>query len=116
MAFSEFETKRLEKIVGAFINEHRPPPHVRSELDLGFRITGQSVDIFEIRPRWRGQPGEKVEGPVARATFVKAQEAWKVFWRRADLRWHPYPPKPRVPSIEKFLALVAEDKHACFFG
>jgi len=23
---------------------------------------------------------------------------------------------PRVGSIEKFLALFAEDKHACFFG
>lgn len=116
MAFSEFETKRLEKVVGTFIDKHRPPPHIRPELDLSFRINRQSVEIFEIRPRWRGEPGETMEHPVAKATFVKTQELWRVFWMRADLKWHSYLPVPRVGTIEKFLALVAEDKHACFFG
>jgi hypothetical protein len=40
----------------------------------------------------------------------------QVFRKRADLKWHGYPPTPCVGSIEKFLALVAEDKHGCFFG
>lgn len=35
---------------------------------------------------------------------------------RADLKWHSYPPAPVVGTVEKFLSLVAEDKHACFFG
>lgn len=116
MAFSEFETKRLEKIVGAFVEKHRPPPHIRPELDLAFRITGQSVEIFEIRPRWRGAPGEIMERPVAKATYVKTSEVWRVFWMRADLKWHAYPPSPRVGSVERFLALVEKDDHACFFG
>ena len=116
MAFSEFEIKRLEKVVGAFIGKHRPSPHIRAKLDLAFRIKRQSVEIFEVRPRWRGAPGEIMEHPVAKATYVKTQELWRVFWMRADLKWHAYPPAPQVGSIEKFLALVAEDKHACFFG
>ena len=116
MAFSEFETKRLEKVVGSFIQKHRPPPHIRAELDLAFRISGQSVEIFEIRPRWRGAPGETMEHSVAKATYVRAQDSWKVYWQRADLKWHSYPDAPRVSSIERFLAIVAEDKHACFFG
>ena len=116
MAISEFETKRLEKVIGSFIEKHRPPPHIRAELDLAFRINGQSVEIFEVRPRWRGEPGETMEHPVAKATYVKTQALWKVFWMRADLKWHSYPPMPRVGTIEKFLALVGEDKHACFFG
>ena len=116
MAFNEFETKRLEKIVGAFIERHRPPPHIRPKLDLGFRLTGQHVEIFEVRPRWRGKLGEIMEDPVAKATYVKTQETWRVFWMRADLKWHGYAPAPQVPTIERFLALVAEDRHACFFG
>ncbi|MGE0342243.1 MAG: DUF3024 domain-containing protein [Porticoccaceae bacterium] len=116
MAFSEFETKRLKKVVGAFIEKHRPAPHIRSKLDLAFRINGQSIEIFEIRPRWKGAPGETMEHRVAKATYVKTQELWRVFWMRADLKWHSYPPVPRVGSVEEFLALVAEDKHACFFG
>lgn len=116
MAFSEFEIKRIEKIVGAFVDQNRPPAHIRPKLDLAYRISGQSVELFEVRPRWRGQPGEMMESPVAKATFVKTQELWRVFWMRADLKWHSYPPMPKVGSIEKFLAIVKEDKHACFFG
>jgi uncharacterized protein Usg len=47
---------------------------------------------------------------------VKAQDVWRVFWQRADLKWHRYDPAPEVPSLEDFLQLVQEDKHACFFG
>jgi len=116
MALSEFETKRVETVVGAFVERRRPPPHIRPQLDLGFRLSGQSVEIFEIRPRWRGQPGEIMEHFVAKGTYVKTQDVWKVFSMRADLKWHSYPPAPQVPSIERFLALVNEDRHACFFG
>ncbi|ANJ66707.1 hypothetical protein A9404_04340 [Halothiobacillus diazotrophicus] len=116
MALTEFEIKRLEKVVGSFIEKHRPAPQIRPQLDLSYRINGQSVEIFEIRPRWRGEPGEFMEHPIAKATYVKTKELWRIFWMRADLKWHSYPPSPQVGSIEKFLALVAEDKHACFFG
>ena len=116
MAFSEIETKRLQKLVGAFVEKHRPPPHVRPKLDLAFRIERQSVEIFEVRPKWRGEPGETMEHSVAKATFVRSDDCWKVYWKRADLKWHRYPGKPVVWSIERFLALVEEDKHGCFFG
>jgi len=115
MALSEFEAKRVEKVVAAWLEKQRPPPHIRPELDMGFRIAGQSVEIFEIRPR-RDRPQEKEEHPVAKASYVKTLELWKVFWMRADLKWHSYPPTPKVGSIERFLTLVAEDKHSCFFG
>lgn len=51
MAFSEFELKRYEKIVGEFIESRRPAPHIRNQVDLAFRIEKQSVEIFEIRGR-----------------------------------------------------------------
>ena len=73
MAISEFETKRCEHIVGAFVDARRPPPRIRPEVDLGYRVSGQSVEIFEIRPVWKGAPGEKMEHPVAKATYVKSR-------------------------------------------
>lgn len=116
MALSEFETRRLEKAVGAFVERRRPAPHIRPQLDLAFRVWGQSVEIFEVRPKWRGAPGETMEHSVAKATYVRSREIWKVFWKRADLKWHAYPPAPQVGSIERFLALVDEDRDGCFFG
>jgi hypothetical protein len=115
MALSEFERKRVERVVGAFIEKRRPAPHVRPELDLGFRVAGQSVEVFEIRPRW-DRPQEKMEHAVAKATYVKARNIWEVFWQRADLKWHRYDPAPAVGSIDRFLEIVDEDKHGCFFG
>lgn len=115
MALNDTERKQLEKVVDAFVQKHRPAPHIRPELDIGFRVTGQSVEIFEIRPRWK-EPGVKMEQPVAKATFVRSQALWKIFWMRADLKWHGYEPLPMVSSIEKFLAAVEKDEYACFWG
>lgn len=49
MALTEFETRRIEKIVGDFIETRRPPMHIRREVDLGLRVNGQTVDVFEVR-------------------------------------------------------------------
>ena len=115
MALNDIERKRVENTVGAYIQKHRPPPHIRPELDLGFRVKGQSVEIFEIRPVWK-EPQKKMEQPVAKATFVRTSATWKIYWLRADLKWHRYEPQPMVGTIEKFLATVEEDRYACFWG
>lgn len=115
MALSEFEIKKCERLAGEFVEKRRPPAHIRKELDLGFRVKGQSVEIFEIRPMWRN-PEQRIEEAVAKATFVKTQKIWKVYYRRADLKWHRYDPDPEVGSLEEFLAIVDRDEYACFFG
>ncbi len=115
MAFSEFERKKCEKLVGAFVEQRRPPAHIRHELDLGFRMTGQSIEIFEIRPRWNF-PNEQIEEVVAKTTFVKTKNIWKVYWQRADMKWHQYEPNPEVWTLEEFLDIVGRDEYACFFG
>ena len=112
---SEFDTKRCEKLVAQFIEMRRPPPHIRAEVDLSFRINGQSVEIFEVRPNWRDRC-KLQEHSIAKATYNKSKRNWKVFWQRADLKWHSYFPNPEVTSIEEFLAVVQKDEHGCFFG
>jgi Protein of unknown function (DUF3024) len=115
MAISEFETRRCEKLMGAYIERHRPPAHLRNQLDLACRISDQSIEIFEIRPLW-DKPEQKIEEMVAKTTFVKKSGLWKVYWQRADMKWHSYKPKPEVHSLEEFLALVEKDEHGCFYG
>jgi len=115
MAFSEDEIKRCEKLVARYVESRRPPVHIRNDLDLAFRIKGQSVEIFEIRPALR-EPGVKMESPVAKATYVKIRKIWKIYWMRADLKWHGYQPDPVVQSIEEFLEIVERDEYGCFYG
>jgi hypothetical protein len=116
MALTEFELAQVNRAMDVFMQQRRPPPHIRSKADLGFRVVGQSVEIFEIRPVWRGPSDQKQESPVAKATYVRARGVWRVFWQRRDLKWHGYDPRPEVRSIDEFASLVAEDAHACFFG
>ena len=115
MTFNDLEQKRIETALAAFLAKRRPPPHLRAQLDLGYRLSGQSVELIEIRPQW-DDPGTIREIPFAKATFVKAQNDWKVFWQRSDRKWHAYAPMPRVPTFEIVLALVDADECACFFG
>ena len=115
MAFNEFETRKYTKIMEEYIGKRRPPAHIRDKLDVGFRIKGQSIEIFEIRPAWN-DPGLKIEPAVAKITFVRTQNCWKVFWMRADLKWHGYDPGREVKTLEDFLAVVDNDKYGCFWG
>jgi len=115
VAISEFEEKRCESEMEKFLSKHRPPAHIRSQLDIGYRLENQSVQIFELRPQWN-DPSQKTETPVAKATYVKTQKIWKIYWHKSDMKWHRYEPNPEVRFFEDFLSIVGEDKHACFFG
>ena len=116
MALAEIELARVHRAMDSLMQRRRPPAHIRPDLDLGFRVTGQSIEIVEIRPAWRGPTDEKHESPVAKATYVRSRRVWRVFWQRRDLKWHSYDPTPEVKSVEEFASLVGEDAHACFFG
>ena len=115
MALSEFEIRKLEKCVGDYVKRTRPSPHLRDRVDLSFRIKNQSVEIFEIRPYWK-DPRKKIEESIAKATYVKVSRVWKIYWQRADLKWHRYEPIPEVKTIDAFIKVVEDDKYACFYG
>ncbi|KGH12942.1 DUF3024 domain-containing protein [Comamonas thiooxydans] len=113
MAFSEFEVRRISKVVAGFVEKRRPPEHVRDQLDLMFSIEEQSVLLLEKR---RLMDGEVIERPFANASWVKTQKVWKLYWQRADLKWHSYEPAAAVPTIEAFCHVVDKDLYGCFWG
>ena len=115
MAFSESELAQCEQAMAAFMKRRRPPEHIRNQVDLGYRIQDQSVEIFEIRPDWKN-PDEIMEIPIAKSTYVRARDVWKIYWWRSDMKWHPYDPDAELDSIEAFLAVVDRDEYGCFFG
>jgi hypothetical protein len=115
MTVSEFELKRIAKIMEGYLEKTRPPVHIRNELDIGYRIKNQSVELFEIRPAYQ-RPDQKVEHAIAKATYVKRANAWRLYWMRADLKWHRYEPIPEVNSLQDFLKVIEEDALGCFYG
>lgn len=111
----DIERKHVEDAVGAFVTKHRPPVHLRDQVDLSFRFDGRSVEIFEIRPAWN-DAGQKLEEAVGKARYLKSRDIWLVYWQRADLKWHKYGPSPEVRTVHAFLKLIEEDEYGCFFG
>jgi hypothetical protein len=114
MRFDILKTTDIIEVMESFIEKHRPPEEIRHQLDMSYKIESQSIFIFEIRPRW-DKPEEKIHCEVAKATYVKSKDNWKVYWMRGNLKWYPYKP-PTVQSLKKFTELVGEDKFGCFWG
>jgi len=98
-----------------YISKVRPEPEIRNQLDIDYEIKGQSVILNEIRPAWNN-PKEILTLGYAKATYLKSKNIWKIFWKRADNKWHSYKPKSDVTELKDFLAIVEQDEYGCFKG
>ncbi len=115
MALPDTQVRACFEAVGAFLAKRRPPPEVRDQLDFRADISGSDLIVVEVRPAFK-DPSKKIEHPVAKAKWVEIRKVWRLFWMRADLKWHSYEPKPEAATIGAVLAEVDRDPHGCFFG
>ena len=114
MAFSEIEINKYKIQLEDFINLRRPPVEIRDQLDIEYSIKDQSIEMFEIRPQF--QTKEIIHIPIAKATYIRKENKWKIFWQRADLKWHNYEPKKIVNNLSDFIKVVDTDEYHCFWG
>jgi len=115
MTLTKEQIKEIEKAAAKFLYYKRPPEEIRNKVDLAYRIEEQSVYIYEIRPKWDDE-SIIIEEQIAKATFVKVQKHWKLFWMRGNLQWNLYEPIPYVKLISDFFDIVSDDEMCCFFG
>ncbi len=114
MAFSELELKRIEQTVGVFCGK-RSPVHLKDKLRLTYAVKGHGVVIIERRPRWDNQT-EWTESPVAKLKFIRSAGKWRLYWMRADQKWHEYPRPSSSHRLEDLVQEIDADPLACFFG
>ena len=117
MAFTELELKAIDGVVGDYCRR-KSQPRFADQLRYACDIKGHAVSIFEERVPWDGRGGAWTRMGVARFRYVRSEKAWKLYWMRADLRWHLYEPDPgEMPTdLEALLRLVEEDRLGAFFG
>ena len=114
MAFSEIEIYKINNFVGVLCNK-RAPESIRDKLRYEYTIENHDVIIYEVRPRWN-KPDENTRMPCAKLTFVRTQNAWKLFWRRANGKWNGYELLKPSGDLIDLLTEIDEDPHGCFFG
>jgi Protein of unknown function (DUF3024) len=110
----ENEIEIIEVMEGYLINS-RPTEEIRNMVDINYKIENQSIIVFEIRPVFN-KPNEKMESYIAKTTFLKKENIWKIFWFMSDMKWHVYKPKPKVNNLKEFVKIIEEDKNSCFWG
>jgi len=113
MAFTEEEIKKYSKKIEDYVEKIRPKEDLRSKVDISYKIDMQSIIIFEIR---ENMSKKKIESPIAKTTYIRKENIWKIYWMRADLKWHSYEPKEEVKALDTFIKTVEEDKFCCFWG
>lgn len=114
MAFNELDLKRIEQTVGIFCVKHSPA-HLKDKLRLDYAVKGHDVVIVERRPRWDNQ-SEWTESPVAKLKFIRSANKWRLYWMRADMKWHEYPGLSSSNRLEDLVKEIDADPLACFFG
>ena len=114
MAFSELELQRIKRDAGVFCAK-RSPAHLRDKLRHDYRVERQSVILFEVRPQWN-DPNTFLKLPYAKLTYIRSRNIWKLYWRRADQKFHRYDPKESAPYLAELIAEIDRDPHGCFFG
>lgn len=75
----EFPAENEIKVVmDAYLVSVRPPEAMRSQVNIGYKIDKQSIIVHEIRPLWTDNSIVE-EIPIAKCTFVKRTNDWKIF-------------------------------------
>ena len=69
-----------------------------------------------IHLRRRLADGGHLDSFLAKATWVKSRQLWKIYWLRASGRWQSYEPRPEVASLEDFCRVIDDDEYGCFWG
>lgn len=115
MSPQELHSQHIQPALDAFLNRCRPPENIRPQWDVGAKVAGKTVEVFEVRSQW-DSPGRVYRYPLAKASWVSRERVWRIFCQDADLRWQGYRPKEKVSSIGEFFDEVASDRHGCFFG
>ncbi len=103
------------EVMENYVIKIRPPEKIRHKLDINYKIEGQNVILFEIRPMFK-HPELTTESAYAKATYLKNKNKWNIYWMRSNLKWESYDPCPQVGTLREYVELVEEDAMHCFKG
>jgi len=114
MALTDIELQRVKKRVGGLCSE-KTPAHLKGQLRFEYEIEKQSAIIYEVRPAWN-DPSKFTRMPLAKLTYVKTENIWKLYWKRANDKWVLYEPKGIAKDLNELVKEIDKDSHGCFFG
>ena len=114
MTLPDIELLKAKNLVGSLCEE-RTPSHLKDLLRFEFEIEKHNVIIYEVRPVWN-TPSEFTRMPLAKLTYVKSENIWKLYCKRANEKWVIYEPKSSAKGLGTLVKEIDKDPYGCFFG
>ena len=114
MPLTERQRTHVERTLTEFCAA-RVPAHLRDQLRHGFRIAGNSVELYESRPAFR-RPHKWQDLAVAKFRYVASRNHWRLYCQYRDMKWHEYEPRPMARSFSVLLQEVIDDPTGIFWG
>ena len=77
------------------------------------RLLRKSKVILSAHKRKHFSDGSKYLDKDCKIIYVKNSDMWKLYWMRADLKWHLY---EEYQNLDELLEEVKKDPNGCFWG
>jgi len=113
MAFSKIEREEYEGLVSNLI-EARRKQATDNGFDLGYIFNNQIIELFEIHPSTLNEQGF-FNLSVAKISYVRTTNIWKIYWMRGNLKWQGYRKHPEVKKLSEALFILNEDEDRLFW-
>ena len=107
--------KLFRKKIELFVEEIRPPKHLRNKIDISFEFENNTLIIYQENQDWKDE-SKLIPMEAVKARFIKSKSIWKIYWMRSTLKWELYNPHSEADSLEKVFEIIKEDEFGCFFG
>jgi len=114
MALSEFTRKMVEIKMNKYCRE-KVPGHLRHKVRVDFKIRGNNVTLFEVRPTLH-DPNTWVDISIAQFRYDDKNNVWKLFCADRNSRWHEYYEAEPTHNFEALLEEVDDDPTGIFWG
>ena len=105
---------KIERIMRPYC-ENKAPEAYRDQLRVGFKFRGNSVTLYEERPRFR-EPETWVDIVVAQFRYDPHSEQWTLYCADRNSRWHRFDYIEPNKSFKRLLDVVDEDPTGIFWG
>jgi hypothetical protein len=114
MPLPEFTKKLIETKLAEYC-DRKIPIHVRDQVKLIHKSTGNKVTLIETRPFYC-DPSIWTETPIAQFRFDLKTKKWALYSLDRNSKWHLYDLIKQSADFEDMLKALDNDKTGIFWG
>ena len=106
--------KKVEKEIETYC-EKRVPQEVRGQVQLAYKIRGNSIILFEKRPHYI-EKQNIIEEPIAKIKYLSESNEWQLYYQNRNLRWSEYWDLGPEKNITILIQEIDTDPTGIFWG